>query len=74
MSSVNLVERDTCPNGYQLVDADHVGKKNQFDLVELAGEIQKVRKAKPKSLPSSSVPKITRFRLIGRSVHQGHRG
>merc|ERR1712029_425935 len=28
-SGVNLVERDTCPNGYQLVDPDRSGKKAQ---------------------------------------------
>ena len=39
---VHLVERNTCPNGYQLVDPDKSGKKNQFDLVELATQIQTV--------------------------------
>ena len=39
---VNLVERNPCPNGFQLVDPDKSGKKNQFDLVELAGQIQTV--------------------------------
>ena len=39
-TGVNLVERDTCPNGYQLVDPDKSGKKNQFDLVELAAQVQ----------------------------------
>jgi len=38
--TVNLVERNPCPNGFQLVDPDKSGKKNQFDLVELAGQIQ----------------------------------
>jgi len=38
--TVNLVERNPCPNGFQLVDPDRSGKKNQFDLVELAGQIQ----------------------------------
>merc|ERR1711936_1480237 len=40
-SGVNLVSRDSCPNGLQLVDPDRVGKKNQFDLVELAAQVQK---------------------------------
>merc|ERR1712142_1171141 len=40
-NTVNLVERDTCPNGYQLVDPDASGKKSQFDLVELAEQVQK---------------------------------
>ena len=40
--SVNLVERNPCPNGFQLVDPDKSGKKNQFDLVELASQIQTV--------------------------------
>merc|ERR1712142_224377 len=40
-NTVNLVERDTCPNGYQLVDPDASGKKTQFDLVELAEQVQK---------------------------------
>merc|ERR1712029_78546 len=39
-SGVNLVERDPCPNGFQLVDPDKSGKKNQFDLVELANQVQ----------------------------------
>ena len=38
--SVNLVERNSCPNGLALVDADRSGKTNQFDLVELAQTIQ----------------------------------
>merc|ERR1711997_185401 len=40
-TGVNLVARDTCPNGYQLVDADRSGKKSQFDLVELAAQVEK---------------------------------
>merc|ERR1712156_1320776 len=40
-TGVNLVARDTCPNGYQLVDADRSGKKCQFDLVELAAQVEK---------------------------------
>eukprot|EP00090_Calanus_glacialis_P043228 TRINITY_DN76494_c0_g1_i1.p1 TRINITY_DN76494_c0_g1~~TRINITY_DN76494_c0_g1_i1.p1 ORF type:complete len:235 (-),score=91.08 TRINITY_DN76494_c0_g1_i1:56-760(-) len=39
-SGVNLVERDTCPNGYQLLDPDRSGKKTQHELVELAAHIQ----------------------------------
>merc|ERR1712029_15771 len=39
-TEVNLVERNTCPNGVALVDADKSGKVNQFDLVELAQQIQ----------------------------------
>jgi len=39
--TVNLVERDAAPGGYQLVDADRSGKKTQFDLVELAEQVQK---------------------------------
>lgn len=38
--TVKLVERNPCPNGFQLVDPDKSGKKNQFDLVELASTIQ----------------------------------
>jgi len=38
--TVKLVERNPCPNGFQLVDPDKSGKKNQFDLVELAANIQ----------------------------------
>ena len=37
---VKLVERNPCPNGFQLVDPAKSGKKNQFDLVELAKNIQ----------------------------------
>jgi len=40
-TGVNLVARDTCPNGYQLVDPDRSGKKTQFALVELAEQVQK---------------------------------
>merc|ERR1711915_101755 len=40
-SGVNLVSRDTCPGGYQLVDPDRSGKKTQFDLVELAEQVEK---------------------------------
>merc|ERR1711988_1693713 len=42
-TGVNLVARDTCPNGYQLVDPDRSGKKSQFDLVELAAQAEQVR-------------------------------
>ena len=38
---MNLVPREAAPRGFQLVSADKVGKKNQFDLVELAGVVQK---------------------------------
>merc|ERR1712064_202929 len=38
--TVKLVERNPCPNGFQLVDPAKSGKKNQFDLVELAKNIQ----------------------------------
>merc|ERR1712102_140575 len=38
--TVKLVERNPCPNGFQLVDPDKSGKKNQFDLVELANQVQ----------------------------------
>jgi len=40
-STVNLVERDAAPLGYQLVDPDRSGKKTQMDLVELAEQVQK---------------------------------
>ena len=36
-----MVERDHAPGGFQLVNPQESGKLNQFDLVELAGEIQK---------------------------------
>merc|ERR1711878_226309 len=39
-NTVNLVPREEAPRGFQLVSADKSGKKNQFDLVELAGQIQ----------------------------------
>jgi len=39
--TVNLVERVENPRGLQLVSADKVGKKNQFDLVELAQQVSK---------------------------------
>merc|ERR1711936_224101 len=40
-NTVNLVPREAAPRGFQLVRADKVGKKNQFDLVELAEVVQK---------------------------------
>ena len=40
-NTVNLVPREEAPRGFQLVSADKVGKKNQFDLVELAEVVQK---------------------------------
>ncbi len=43
-SSVNLVERNPAPGGFPLVDPDRVGKKTQIDPVELASQIQTVRK------------------------------
>jgi len=39
-TAVNLVERNATPGGYALVDPDKSGKTNQFDLVELAQQIQ----------------------------------
>merc|ERR1712026_663950 len=42
--TVNLVERDPCPGGFQLVNPAESGKRNQFDLVELAGAIQNADK------------------------------
>merc|ERR1711973_346221 len=39
--TVNLVERNPAPGGFQLVCPEESGKiRSQFDLVELAGEIQ----------------------------------
>jgi len=39
-TEVNLVERNPNPGGLALVDPDRSGKTNQFDLVELASQIQ----------------------------------
>ena len=39
---MNLVERDHAPGGFQLVNPEESGKRNQFDLVELASTIQTV--------------------------------
>jgi hypothetical protein len=36
---VNLVPREDTPRGIALLDTDRVGKKNQFDLVELAAQV-----------------------------------
>lgn len=38
--AVNLVERNTAPNGYKLLNPNYVGKHNAFDLISLAAEIQ----------------------------------
>ena len=43
---VNFVERNPAPNGYELVDPYQSGKKTQFDLVELAANIQKADQAR----------------------------
>ncbi len=40
---VNLVDRNPEPGGFPLVDPDRSGKKTQYDLVELASQIQTVR-------------------------------
>lgn len=40
MISVHLVERNVMPNGYQLLNANSVGRHNSLDLVSLAKEIQ----------------------------------
>ena len=45
LPSVNLVERDTCPNGYQLLDPDASGKRTQMDLGNF-GSSQKKEKNK----------------------------
>ncbi|XP_031624080.1 uncharacterized protein C1orf50 homolog [Contarinia nasturtii] len=37
---VNLVERNTTPLGYELLNPNYVGKHNAFDLISLASEIQ----------------------------------
>lgn len=37
---MHLVERNTAPNGYQLLNAYSVGRHSVFDLVSLATEIQ----------------------------------
>lgn len=37
---MNLVERNSMPNGYELVNAHRVGSHNALDLVSLAEEIQ----------------------------------
>ena len=39
---MNLVERDHAPGGFQLVNPQESGKMNQFDLVEMASQIQQV--------------------------------
>ena len=39
--SVNLVERETSPNGVALVDPNRSGKRGAYDLVELAANIEK---------------------------------
>jgi hypothetical protein len=38
---VNLVPREDAPRGLALIDTDRVGKKNQFDLVELAAQVRR---------------------------------
>ena len=39
--AVNLVERETSPNGVALVDPNRSGKRGAYDLVELAANIEK---------------------------------
>ena len=38
---MNLVERETSPNGVALVDPNRSGKRGAHDLVELAANIEK---------------------------------
>ena len=38
---MNLVERETSPNGVALVDPNRSGKRGAYDLVELAANIEK---------------------------------
>ncbi len=38
---MNLVDRNEAPGGFPLVDPDRSGKKSQFDLVELATNIER---------------------------------
>jgi len=40
-TTVNLVPRDEQPGGLALLDPDRSGKKNQYDLCELAEQVQK---------------------------------
>jgi len=40
-SGVKLVDRDESPLGYQLVDPDKSGKHTQYELVELAAQVEK---------------------------------
>jgi len=40
-SGVKMVERDDSPMGYQLVDPDKSGKHTQYELVELAAQVEK---------------------------------
>lgn len=64
--SVNLVERDPCPNGFALVDPDKSGKKNQFDLVELAANIQTVitRRTNPLSNTEPLAFRISKSQFV----------
>jgi hypothetical protein len=68
-SNVNLVDRDPNPSGYELVDPDRSGKKNQFDLVELAARIQTADQVSQSSqFFESTLEKLYRFDQQGDSV------
>ena len=41
---MNLVERETSPNGVALVDPNRSGKRGAYDLVELAANIENADK------------------------------
>ena len=78
--TVNLVERNTAPGGYQLVCPEESGKiRSQFDLVELAGEIQTADKFTRATAGSklSVIAEQVRFlqeqvRIIKRGVSDRH--
>ena len=78
--TVNLVERNTAPGGYQLVCPEESGKiRSQFDLVELAGEIQTADKFTRATAGSklSVIAEQVRFlqeqaRIINRGVSDRH--
>ena len=71
---MNLVPREAAPRGFQLVSADKVGKKNQFDLVELAGVVQKAdqfTRATAGSKLTVIAEQVTRLLRVGQE-HRYH--
>ena len=68
---MNLVERDHAPGGFQLVNPEESGKRNQFDLVELASTIQTVNEINYFQNESALKNQGSLELDVGHCLHQG---